>query len=141
MFDPRGVLAGRAPLRQAAAIYLRRDEPHRRPHLLLQRSSQDAEPLSTLGYHGLARRHDRADRRCLAAANGVVKLLITGGCGFVGSTIARTWREHHSGGEVWAVDNFIRPGSELNRRALERFGVRVRHADLRCWSDVESWPV
>ena len=69
-----------------------------------------------------------------------MKILITGGCGFVGSTLARTWRERHSGDEVWAVDNFIRPGSEQNRRTLDRLGVRVRHADLRCSSDVDAWP-
>ena len=69
-----------------------------------------------------------------------MKILITGGCGFVGSTLARAWLERHSADEVWAVDNFIRPGSEQNRRTLDRFGVRVRHADLRCWSDVDAWP-
>ena len=69
-----------------------------------------------------------------------MRILITGGCGFVGSTLARAWRERHSGDEVWAIDNFIRPGSEQNRHTLDRIGVRVRHADLRCWSDVDAWP-
>ena len=140
VLDPRSVLARRALFGQAAAIHLRRDEPRRRPHLLLQRPSQDAATLSALGHHRPARRHDRPDRRGLAAADCFVKILITGGCGFVGSTLARAWRERHSGDEVWAVDNFIRPGSEQNRRTLDRLGVRVRHADLRCWSDVDAWP-
>jgi CDP-paratose 2-epimerase len=69
-----------------------------------------------------------------------VKILITGGCGFVGSTLARSWRERNGGDDVWVVDNFVRPGSEQNRRTLDRLGVRVRHTDLRCWSDLEAWP-
>jgi len=69
-----------------------------------------------------------------------VKILITGGCGFVGSTLARAWRERHSDDEIWAIDNFIRPGSEQNRHTLEQFGIRVRHADMRCASDVDAWP-
>lgn len=69
-----------------------------------------------------------------------MKILIAGGCGFVGSTLARAFRERSTAHEIWAVDNFIRPGTEQNRMALERIGVRVRHADLRCASDLESWP-
>jgi CDP-paratose 2-epimerase len=61
-----------------------------------------------------------------------VKLLITGICGFAGSTLARHLHEHQPGLEIFGVDNFIRAGSELNRRPLQAAGLKVLHADLRC---------
>lgn len=67
-------------------------------------------------------------------------VLITGVAGFVGSTIAHGLREHVDGIEIAGVDNFIRPGSESNRLALARAGVRVIHADVRQASDFETLP-
>ena len=69
-----------------------------------------------------------------------MKILISGVCGFVGSTLARFFVEQDSGMEVAGFDNFIRAGSELNRRALQALGVRVTHADLRVQSDIEALP-
>lgn len=69
-----------------------------------------------------------------------MRLLITGVCGFAGSTLARTLL---AGGRVRTVigcDNFIRPGSETNRAELRALGVRLHHADLRAASDVEALP-
>ena len=47
-----------------------------------------------------------------------MKVLITGICGFAGSTLALRLREARSGLEIFGVDNFIRAGSELNRGPL-----------------------
>jgi CDP-paratose 2-epimerase len=69
-----------------------------------------------------------------------MKILISGVCGFVGSTIASCLREKHSTLEVVGFDNFIRPGSELNRLKLKRLGVRVLHADVRNATDIEMLP-
>ncbi|MDX2225860.1 MAG: NAD-dependent epimerase/dehydratase family protein [Verrucomicrobiae bacterium] len=66
-----------------------------------------------------------------------MKLLITGICGFVGCRLARNLSRDF---EVVGVDNFCRAGSELNRRVLSDLGIRVRHADLRLASDLESLP-
>ncbi|MGZ5003853.1 MAG: hypothetical protein ACXWBM_11710 [Chthoniobacterales bacterium] len=52
-----------------------------------------------------------------------MKLLLTGACGFVGSSLARAILAHRSGLEIFGVDNFIRPGSETNREELRRLGV------------------
>jgi len=38
------------------------------------------------------------------------------------------------------VDNFIRPGSELNRRDLAKLGVKILHADVRSATDFETFP-
>ncbi len=69
-----------------------------------------------------------------------MRILITGICGFVGNTLAIGIRENLEGVEIFGFDNFVRPGSELNRLALQRIGVTVRHADLRNASDMEAIP-
>lgn len=69
-----------------------------------------------------------------------MKLLISGACGFVGSTLARTLAESGKGYEIVGVDNFIRPGSEQNRAALKKLGVKLFHGDLRSASDLETLP-
>lgn len=69
-----------------------------------------------------------------------MKILITGICGFVGSTLAKTWIESESGLEVIGMDNFVRPGSEQNRTTLKRQGVRLFHGDIRASSDFEALP-
>jgi CDP-paratose 2-epimerase len=67
-----------------------------------------------------------------------LKILISGICGFAGSTLARSLAE--SGHQVCGFDNFIRPGSETNRAGLKEGGIRVFHGDARSASDLEALP-
>ena len=67
-----------------------------------------------------------------------MRILISGVCGFVGSTLAREFAAR--GHAVSGFDNFIRPGSETNRAALRKAGVKLFHADLRAPSDLETIP-
>ena len=69
-----------------------------------------------------------------------MRILITGICGFVGSTLARAWSDAGAGHELVGLDNFIRPGSETNRADLKRRGVKLFHGDLRASSDLETLP-
>jgi CDP-paratose 2-epimerase len=69
-----------------------------------------------------------------------MRILITGVCGFVGSTLARRLIEAIPGIEITGVDNYIRPGSETNREPLERLGVRVVRGDIRHVALFESLP-
>jgi len=69
-----------------------------------------------------------------------VRILITGICGFAGSALALAIREEWKETEIFGFDNFVRPGSELNRMTLQRRGIKVRHLDLRCASDLEGFP-
>ena len=62
----RGLQDHGALHRPAPGLLLRRGEPDRRPHRLLQRPAQDEGPLPGLGHHGRPRGHDRPDRRGLA---------------------------------------------------------------------------
>ena len=69
-----------------------------------------------------------------------MKILITGICGFVGSTIAKNWLQSQTGLTIYGLDNFIRPGSEGNRQTLKKLGVKLYHGDIRFPSDLESLP-
>lgn len=69
-----------------------------------------------------------------------MKLLITGICGFAGSTLALHLRDLQPGLEIFGIDNFIRAGSELNRRRLQTAGIKVLHADLRSADDISALP-
>jgi CDP-paratose 2-epimerase len=68
-----------------------------------------------------------------------VRILISGICGFVGSTLARALADA-GGHEIAGFDNFIRPGSERNRADLKRLGIKLFHGDLRSASDLETLP-
>lgn len=69
-----------------------------------------------------------------------MRILITGICGFVGSSIAKALLEGRSDLSIVGMDNLVRPGSERNRPRLRKLGVTVIHADLRCASDCETLP-
>jgi CDP-paratose 2-epimerase len=69
-----------------------------------------------------------------------MKILITGICGFVGSTLAAALQESIPGAELYGLDNFIRPGSEYNRITMQKLGIKLFHGDIRCASDFEVLP-
>src|ERR1035438_3512146 len=69
-----------------------------------------------------------------------MKLLITGICGFAGSSLAEYFLERREGVELWGIDNLMRPGSETNRARLRKLGANVVHGDIRVASDFEALP-
>ena len=69
-----------------------------------------------------------------------MRILISGICGFAGSTLAKSLLASGRGHQVFGCDNFIRPGSEGNRAELKALGVKLYHADLRAASDVDALP-
>jgi CDP-paratose 2-epimerase len=69
-----------------------------------------------------------------------MKILITGICGFVGSTLASALQSADPGVVLYGLDNFSRPGSEHNRTSLHKKGINLFHGDIRCASDFEALP-
>lgn len=66
-------------------------------------------------------------------------MLITGGAGFVGSSLAIFFKE--SGyGKVTCLDNLKRRGSELVLPRLKRHGIGFIHGDIRNRADVADLP-
>jgi CDP-paratose 2-epimerase len=69
-----------------------------------------------------------------------MKVLITGICGFVGSTLAKAWLEAEPGLVIYGMDNFSRSGSEHNRADMQKLGIKLFHGDIRMPSDFDSVP-
>lgn len=67
-----------------------------------------------------------------------MRILITGGAGFVGASLARAFRERFPGSTVVALDNLRRRGSELNLASFREQGIEFRHGDIRQPSDLED---
>ena len=68
----------------------------------------------------------------------VTSFLVTGGCGFVGSTICREITRLDPLASVTAFDNLRRRGSEGNLASLEGLGVPVIHGDVRVATDLDE---
>ncbi len=67
-----------------------------------------------------------------------MKLLVTGGAGFVGSSLCLFFRKAHPEFEIVAFDNLKRRGSELNLPRLRDAGVTFVHGDVRHRSDLDA---
>src|ERR1700744_2854728 len=67
-----------------------------------------------------------------------VRLLVTGGAGFVGASVCVGLAERHPDWEITALDNLKRRGSELNLPRLRAAGGAFQHGDFRSLSDLES---
>jgi CDP-paratose 2-epimerase len=68
-------------------------------------------------------------------ASRLTRILITGGAGFVGSTIAVACKQKHPRLEVVALDNLKRRGSELILQRLREHEIQFVHGDIRSPSD------
>jgi CDP-paratose 2-epimerase len=66
----------------------------------------------------------------------VKRIVITGGAGFVGGSIASYWREKHPEVEVVVFDSLRRRGSEITIKRLLDVGVKFVHGDVRCTDDL-----
>lgn len=67
-----------------------------------------------------------------------MNVLVTGGCGFIGSHVALHLRD--AGHKITVMDNLVRRGSEKNIPALERHGVTFFHGDVRNPEDLANLP-
>ena len=67
-----------------------------------------------------------------------LRVLVTGGAGFIGASLATELAARHPGWEITALDNLHRRGSELNLSRLRETGVRFIHGDVREPDDIRA---
>lgn len=67
-----------------------------------------------------------------------MKILVTGGAGFVGSSLCLHFKKQYPSYTVIAFDNLKRRGSELNLIDFKEFGIGFIHGDIRNPEDIAA---
>ncbi len=67
-----------------------------------------------------------------------MRVLVTGGAGFVGGNLVVALAGRHPDWEIVALDNLMRRGSELNLPRLREAGVEFVHGDVREPADLTA---
>jgi CDP-paratose 2-epimerase len=65
-----------------------------------------------------------------------MRVLVTGGAGFIGASAAVGLATRHPDWEILALDNLRRRGAELNLPRLREAGVAFEHGDVRVLEDL-----
>jgi CDP-paratose 2-epimerase len=65
-----------------------------------------------------------------------MRLLVTGGAGFIGASVAIELATRHPDWEITALDNLRRRGGELNLPRLREAGISFVHGDVRVLEDL-----
>ncbi len=66
-----------------------------------------------------------------------ISILITGGCGFIGSNLSLMLKAKYPCYNIVALDNLKRRGSDLNVSRLKETGIEFIHGDIRNKEDLD----
>lgn len=65
------------------------------------------------------------------------QILILGGAGFIGSSLAIGLKTYHPGWQILCLDNLKRRGSELNLSRFKQYDIEFIHGDIRSSADLD----
>ena len=69
-----------------------------------------------------------------------MKILITGGCGFVGSNLAIYLKKKLNNSEIYSLDNLFRNGSQINKGRLKNFKIRNYKINIQDYKKISKLP-
>ena len=69
-----------------------------------------------------------------------MKILITGGCGFVGSNIAIYLKKNLKKIQVYSLDNLARKGSSLNKNRLKKYNIKNFNVNIENFKKINFLP-
>ena len=69
-----------------------------------------------------------------------MKILITGGCGFVGSNIAIYLKKKFKNAQICCLDNLIRKGSKLNEKRLKNYKIENFNFNIDKYNKLKALP-
>lgn len=69
-----------------------------------------------------------------------MKILITGGCGFVGSNLAIFLKKNLKKSIIYSIDNLYRKGSKINENRLQLEGIKNFRVDIKNSKKILSLP-
>lgn len=69
-----------------------------------------------------------------------MKILITGGCGFVGSNLAIYLKKKLNNSEIYSLDNLFRNGSQINKGRLKNFKIINYRINIQDYKKISKLP-
>ena len=69
-----------------------------------------------------------------------MKILITGGCGFVGSNLAIFLKKNIKNSKIISIDNLFRPGSKINKKRVEKHGIKNFNLNISNYKKIKKIP-
>ena len=69
-----------------------------------------------------------------------MKILIAGGCGFIGSNLAIFLKKKLKNSNISSLDNFFRRGSRINLKNLKKFNIKNYNIDIKNYKKIKKLP-
>ena len=69
-----------------------------------------------------------------------MKILITGGCGFVGSNLCLYLNKYLKNPKIYSLDNLFRKGSKINEKRLKNVGIKNFRIDISKYNKLKNLP-